>query len=509
MALGVVLLQVTLLTSVHLDPRVPRPAAQRSLPLLRFVGGDDGSSPITIRVRTRDGLQRATLPSADATLADLEKALRQEHRLSVQPGHLCRAPGGAEPLSEANGARSLRELGIVHGSMLHLTAAASAPPPPTSAASTTSTGAARSRRRKHTTMADFEAERSQYEVVLDTPKPASCSYVAVERQAAKRFSDYLLDLEFETRRVALLFGRWERATSPDGKSGVHVDVVYEPPQTCSATEVSIDDDDAGTDELMRAHAIAKGLGLSLVGIAYAHPPRFHAMEALELAFLARQRAKAIEADVAAAQLFVGMRFRPVYDDEPLDADVTAEVYQPTEQLCQLVLERDVVRDGGVLEGSGQLRLDAASKLEFKIGAQTQPTADASYFFARVHDLAKPYTPPAAGALRCAFPAANRGAPLRKFHLRTFLVKQREAGVPFESTIRDFQLLLQASTLLPREVLERTCAALAGTGTTQTVREKRTAALEEVERLLCQAAGLDVAAATAGAPANAASKTKRK
>ena len=147
---------------------------------------------------------------------------------------------------------------------------------------------------------------------------------------------------------------------------------------------------------MRAHAIAKGLGLSLVGIAYAHPPRFHAMEALELAFLARQRAKAIEADVAAAQLFVGMRFRPVYDDEPLDADVTAEVYQPTEQLCQLVLERDVVRDGGVLEGSGQLRLDAASKLEFKIGAQTQPTADASYFFARVHDLAKPYTPPAAG-----------------------------------------------------------------------------------------------------------------
>ena len=89
------------------------------------------------------------------------------------------------------------------------------------------------------------------------------------------------------------------------------------------------------------------------------------------------------------------------------------------------------------------------------------------------------------------------------------MKQREAGVPFESTIRDFQLLLQASTLLPREVLERTCAALAGTGTTQTVREKRTAALEEVERLLCQAAGLDVAAATAGAPANAASKTKRK
>ncbi len=258
-------------------------------------------------------------------------------------------------------------------------------------------------------------------------------------------------------------------------------------------------------QLARAHTIAQGLGLRLVGMAYAHPPRFHTMEASELVQLARQRARALEADTAAARLFVGMRFRPVYDDEPLDADVTAEVYQPTEQLCELALERDVVRDGGVVEGSGQLRLDEASGLAFKIGAETHPTADASYFFARVHDLAKPYAPPAAGALRSAFPAANRGAPLRKFHLRTFLAKQREAGVPFESTIRDFQLLLHASALLPRDVLERTCAALASTGTTQTVRDKRAAALDEVERLLCEAAGMDAAA---GAPADGTRKVKR-
>ena len=65
--------------------------------LLRLTGGAADGSPLTIRVRSRDGLKRVTLPSADATLADLEKALRREHRLSVQPGQLSRGPGGAEP----------------------------------------------------------------------------------------------------------------------------------------------------------------------------------------------------------------------------------------------------------------------------------------------------------------------------------------------------------------------------------------------------------------------------
>ena len=213
------------------------PHQQQPLPLLRLSGGTDDAAPITVRVRTKDGLKRATLPSADATLADLEKALRQEHRVSVQPGMLSRGPSGAEPLSEADAECSLRELGIAHGAMLHLTATASAPSPPASATTDRrSGGSARSRRKKHTSMADFEAERAQFEVVLDTPKAASCSYVAVERLAAKRFSDYLLDTEFEARRMALLFGRWEEASVAGGKSGVQVDVVYEPPQTVREAE---------------------------------------------------------------------------------------------------------------------------------------------------------------------------------------------------------------------------------------------------------------------------------
>ena len=223
------------------------------------------------------------------------------------------------------------------------------------------------------------------------------------------------------------------------------------------------------------------------------------MEMTELEQIARHKRAAIAADPTFEplyeKLFVAMRFRPVYEDEELDADITAEVYQPTKQLEDLV-GRGVLTDGGVHEGSAHASLTPSSGLEFKIGAELQSSADLSYLFARVHDLGKKYEPSAAGALPSAFPAANRAAPLRKFHLRTFLAKQREAGVPFESTIADFQLILFAASsgALPAEAIERTCKAIA-TGAQQsasrTAKTERAAALAEAERWLCEYAGLPV------------------
>ena len=201
------------------------------------------------------------------------------------------------------------------------------------------------------------------------------------------------------------------------------------------------------------------------------------------------------------------RVAQVYDDEPIDADVTAEIYQPTEQLAELVVAKDVVLDGGVVDGSGHVALKEASGLSFKIGAETFPIADTIYFFARVHDLAKPYHPPAYGPLRAAFPAANRGAALRKFHLRTFLTKQREAGIPFASTASDFQLLLHASGLLPAELMERLCAAVASTGTTKTAKDKAAAALAEAEGRLAAAAGM--AEGGGGGAGGGGAKAKKK
>ena len=274
---------------------------------------------------------------------------------------------------------------------------------------------------------------AQFEIVLETPPAPACSYVSVERAVAKRFSDFLLDDEFESRRVAFLFGRWDNAGVHQGKRGVQVDVIYEPPQTCDAQRVAVADDAESTDQITRATSIANALGLAFVGFAYSHPPRHHTMETAELEMMVELRAIAAQADPEANSSFVCMRFRPVYDDEPIDADVTAEVYQPTEQLAKLV-QRGVIRDGGVIDGSGHLGLDQSSGLSFKIGSTLQPTADATYFFTRVHDLAKPYVAPPFGSLQAAFPSANRGAPLRKFHLRTFLAKQVSSALELARTI---------------------------------------------------------------------------
>ena len=313
-------------------------------PVLRLRGGE-GSSPVTIRVHTREGIKRVTLANEDVTLADLRRALQKEHRVVLsRQGSFSRGPGGSQPLDESAEA-TLGSLGISHGTVLHmgLNAASSSTSSSGGSSGGAPTAATRaparaSRRRRATSMADFEAERSQFEIVLETPKPATCAYVAVERRAAKRFSDLLLDIEFEVRRVAYLYGRWE--DGPNGKAGVQVDVVYEPPQECDEETMSLEEGAEARTEMARAGEIARGLGLPLVGLAYAHPPRHHLMELDELAFIARERAAAIAAEPAsrAADLFVAMRFRPVYEGEEIDADVTAEVSPPTLRLTACFIQ---------------------------------------------------------------------------------------------------------------------------------------------------------------------------
>ena len=48
-------------------------------------------------------------------------------------------------------------------------------------------------------MADFEAERSEFEVVLEMPKASATQYLSVEPEAGKAFADFVLDNEFEER----------------------------------------------------------------------------------------------------------------------------------------------------------------------------------------------------------------------------------------------------------------------------------------------------------------------
>ena len=95
-------------------------------------------------------------------------------------------------------------------------------------------------------------------------------------------------------------------------------------------------------------------------------------------------------------------------------------------------------------------------------------------------------------LRTAFPAANRGATVRKMHLKGFLSKQAELGTPFSEVAADFQFLLHAATLLPASKLEALCKAVAQSGRDHTgAKAKATAqaAFDAAERLLREKAGL--------------------
>jgi len=327
-------------------------------------------------------------------------------------------------------------------------------------------------------MADYADAKAENEVTLETPAAAKCEFVAIEPDAARSFVDFLLERQFTERRVALLYGRWVVPTARSGdKRGVLVDVVYEPPQSSDASRVELDASDAALAERQRASELATSLGLSLVGVAFSHPPRRHGIEPLELHTIVEHQHVAVATDnQTASDLFVGVRFRAVSDGEAFDGEVTAEVYQPSAQAVSLLSDGSFVPS----EGGPPTRLLAAGNLSLKIGAEVEPTVDMAYMVARVHDVSRPHAPLPSGPLRTAFPVANRrGAEVRKFHVRTFLQRQAEAEVPFATCARDFQFLLHASGVLPPPLLARLCSALLATR----VSKQHQAAIDEAQQAL--------------------------
>ena len=231
-------------------PRLNRPA------VLTLRGGADQPT-ITIRVRSKSSTIRVLMP-ASATLADLQRVLQMDHKLPIAQQRLFRAPGGQQSLNtDADGDKSLNDLSITHGTMLHLelepdakrlaaavtTAVPKAVDPveaETAAAETAGAAAAPSaptplrvqgRRPRSTTMADHLEARAANEVLLESPVASKCTtYMAVSPEAAKRFVDWLTERDFSKRRIAMLFGRWAVLSSPaSGKKRGYV------AQKCSST----------------------------------------------------------------------------------------------------------------------------------------------------------------------------------------------------------------------------------------------------------------------------------
>lgn len=201
--------------------------------------------------------------------------------------------------------------------------------------------------------------------------------------------------------------------------------------------------EAGPDreaEAARVEALAAALGLSWVGVAYAHPPRaMCAVQVRELAFSCLARGAAVIRDAEAAARFVSVRFRPVCEGEDIDGDVTAEAYQPTTQCAELVASRMLDDDPSE---PGRARVAAGQDQIFKHGADRLVLADLSYFVSRVHDLAAPHI----STLRTSFPIATRGANVRALHLRRFLSEQIKCSRSFSEVTRAVKHKPETQTL---------------------------------------------------------------
>eukprot|EP00965_Chrysotila_dentata_P233404 6199557-Pleurochrysis_carterae.AAC.2 len=357
----------------------------------------------TIRIEVGPALENALVARTD-----LQRAVLAQLRVPIASQILSLGPDGADPLdtSGSHADRNLAELGLGRGSFVYFADARRQVTKSASSGDGKGTGSGgvdrsgshgggngggsvsdttgavssggSSRRRgrsasarvaRRRTWQQIEDERQAREVkLLGVAKPR-VPFVALDLAAARSFSDFALECEFEVVRHALLYGR----DAPNG--GVLVDVIWEPKQRDGELVSSKPLQTAeAKEEAELAASLARKLGLQRVGWAFCHPPRdlaavFTAAELVRMcaeAALCRAAAQHGASDGAqtgarsrggARSLgggaaptsrsgrgasagagtgagagagagdtrFVCVRYRAVYEDEPLEGDSTVEV----------------------------------------------------------------------------------------------------------------------------------------------------------------------------------------
>ncbi|CAI5484928.1 unnamed protein product [Closterium sp. Yama58-4] len=177
---------------------------------------------ITLRVRSRDGLERVQLDESEATVSGLRAQISQQ--LAIPLADLILSTDQSLLLSAdpekfkdlADPSVSLESLGIGHGSIVFAKYSASrtvaGPPVPVVPAGSFG---------RHMTVSDMVARQMR----IERQETSHCQQVSFDRDAANVFQHYVHDsLAFSIKRGGFLFGE----VREDGH--VLVDFIYEPPQ---------------------------------------------------------------------------------------------------------------------------------------------------------------------------------------------------------------------------------------------------------------------------------------
>lgn len=213
-----------------------------------------------VRIRSRDGLERVSVPHPSATISDFKALIESQLQVPIhaqtislnQNLLLAKTQDQIDSLNISSPPSTpLHTLGIVHGSVIFLYYEGERTiPPPACLTPAGSFG-------KKMTMDDLIAKQMR----VSRQETPHCDSVSFDRSAASVFQSYVNEtLAFAVKRCGFMYGR-----VVDGEKKVMVDVIYEPPQQGTEREVLLMRDE---EEEKKVDAICTGLGMKKVGFIF-------------------------------------------------------------------------------------------------------------------------------------------------------------------------------------------------------------------------------------------------
>ncbi|KAK3275542.1 hypothetical protein CYMTET_16331 [Cymbomonas tetramitiformis] len=379
-----------------------------------------------IRLRTRDGTERMTVPDS-ATIGDLKQKIQedlkippQDQTLSLQQ-HLLMSKNPDAFTDMLETSRSLRALGVENGQLVYLKysveRATTAPPKKEERAF----GA-------HMTMNQLILKQMRIEP-QEKPHCVSCSF---DSNAANIFQSYVRDtLAFSIQRTAFLYGE----CSEEGEVKVHF--IYEPPQEATESSFMLMRNDT---EEKSVDFIASVMGWKRVGLAFSHndPERDWRANEDQIRLMAEMQAEGGEHFVTAMVSSM--------ENEDGEQEIHFEAFQLSDQATKLY------SDGWFLEAGAAPQL-AAGQSEPEGEPERKPgftylNKDVVVAGRDVREVDSDFLLVVVaitnheGPLMCEFPVENRLISQQPDDLKQHL--QRNSRLSFTEKLADFHLLLYLS-----------------------------------------------------------------
>ncbi|CAM9492145.1 unnamed protein product [Discosporangium mesarthrocarpum] len=415
-----------------------------------------------IRVRTHGGVWRVNNLSPETTIRELRERLSSEHNTDLSDSTQQPLTLRPNPKGEDKGltlTATLGSLGLSHGDMVHLHLDESmqgmaheeaAGPKKINADGTIvqqsfediskKSGfrpgmmSLRSMKMKWT-LSDFTEMNDSFTFRMKKPEKAVCQKVSLVTSACNSFQSYVRQFGFHRSRMGYLYGSFEE----DNK--VHVECVYEPPQTNFPGGFELLEDPLEDS----VEALAKMLNLNRVGWIFAHPPReegflFSSAEIITAANLQLEAANGVN----------DTPFVTVKVTAESDGNVQFDAFQVSKQAMEMAAEGAL--EVGENPGSCLVPETFTAVVEMKEAKEV----DTSMFLSTVpieqHDSAR---------FVHDFPRANREGVMQTWdEVKRQLGRAGSQGFTYVDLLSDFHLLVFLSQFLDIQTdLPRICESV--------------------------------------------------